>query len=148
MRGVKRRFEYQVKKSNIVYIDDYAHHPMEIRAFISSVKSLYPDKKIMAIFQPHLYTRTRDFVDGFAGSLDLADEVLLMDIYPARELPIEGISSEIILKKMKNPHKSMVANEALLQRISSSDAAVILTVGAGDIDRFVQPIKELLEKRK
>ncbi len=147
-KGVKRRFEYQVKRSDIVYIDDYAHHPMEIKAFIGSVRSLYPNKKITAIFQPHLFTRTRDFVDGFAESLDMADEVILMNIYPARELPIEGITSKIILDKMKNTNKSIVPNEQLMDKVQQLHTDVIVTVGAGDIDRFVQPIKNLLENRK
>lgn len=145
-KGIKRRFEYHIKKDDLVYIDDYAHHPMEIKAFLHSVKSLYPNKKITAIFQPHLFTRTRDFVDGFAESLDLADEVILMNIYPARELPIEGITSSIIGDRMKNPNHKFVQENELLEKVSEIDSEVILTIGAGDIDQFVQPIKKLLEK--
>ena len=147
-RGIKRRFEYHIKEDDMVYIDDYAHHPMEIKAFIGSVKSLYPHKKITAIFQPHLFTRTRDFVEGFAKSLDMANEVVLMDIYPARELPIEGITSAIIYEKMKNKQKHLVADSELLDTISKIDSEVFVTIGAGNIDQYVQPIKELLKKRK
>ena len=146
-KGVKRRFEFLIKSENIIYIDDYAHHPTEIEAFLSSVKSLYPNKKVLAIFQPHLFTRTRDFVDGFAKSLETADEIILMDIYPARELPIKGISSQIILDQIQNPNKELVADENLLKRVSESDAEVYLTIGAGDIDRFVIPLKDMLEVR-
>ncbi|MCK5704822.1 MAG: UDP-N-acetylmuramate--L-alanine ligase, partial [Cyclobacteriaceae bacterium] len=147
-KGVKRRFEYQIKTDDLVYIDDYAHHPMEIKAFLSSVQSLYPNKKITAIFQPHLFTRTRDFADGFAESLDMADQVILMNIYPARELPIEGVTSKIIFDKMKKENKIITEDSQLLNTISKTDSKVIVTIGAGDIDRFVQPIKDLLEKRK
>jgi len=147
-KGIKRRFEFHIKTDNLVYIDDYAHHPMEIKAFLKSVKSLYPTKKITAIFQPHLFTRTRDFVDGFAESLDLADEVILLNIYPARELPIAGITSKIIMDKMNNPNKSIVENNELLDKVHKVNPGIILTIGAGDIDRFVEPIKILLEKRQ
>ncbi len=147
-KGIKRRFEYHIKKDNLVYIDDYAHHPMEIKAFLNSVKSLYPNKKITAIFQPHLFTRTRDFADGFAESLDLADELILLNIYPARELPIKGITSEIISDKMKNRNHYLIENNALLDRVAEIESEIILTIGAGDIDQFVQPIKELLDKSK
>lgn len=145
-KGIKRRFEYHIKTDDLVYIDDYAHHPMEIKAFLHSVKSLYPNKKITAIFQPHLFTRTRDFVVGFAESLDLVDEVILMNIYPARELPIEGITTKIISDKMKNPNHYLVEENELLDKVAKIDSEIILTIGAGDIDQFVQPIKELLEK--
>ena len=146
-KGVKRRFEYHIKTEDLIYIDDYAHHPMEIKAFFESVRSLYPGKKMTAIFQPHLFTRTRDFVDGFAESLDLADAIILMNIYPARELPIKGVTSGMIMGKMHNPHVKIVEDSDLLNAIENIDSEVFLTVGAGDIDRFVQPIKELLEKR-
>lgn len=147
-KGVKRRFEYHIKREDLVYIDDYAHHPVEIKAFLNSVKSLYPNKKITAIFQPHLFTRTRDFVDGFAESLDLVDEIILMNIYPARELPIEGVTSEIIMDKMKNPNNCLVEKTELLDKVAKIDSEIILTIGAGDIDQYVQAIKELLEKIK
>ena len=146
-KGVKRRFEYHIKEDNLIYIDDYAHHPAEITAFIGSVKSLYPQKKITAVFQPHLFTRTRDFVNGFAKSLDMADEIIMMNIYPARELPIEGVTSKVILEKMKNPNKKLVEDKDLLDTISALNVEVILTIGAGNIDRFIQPIKEILEKK-
>jgi UDP-N-acetylmuramate--alanine ligase len=147
-KGVKRRFEYQIQRDDLVYIDDYAHHPTEIAALLQSVRELYPGKKITAVFQPHLYTRTRDFVDGFAESLDLADEVFLMNIYPARELPVEGITSQIIFRKMKNANKKLVPDNELLDVVMKSNPEVLLTIGAGDIDRFVLPIKDKLEGKK
>ncbi len=146
-KGVKRRFEYHIKNENLVYIDDYAHHPVEIKALIGSVKQMYPDKKITAIFQPHLFTRTRDFVDGFAASLELADEVILLNIYPARELPIEGISSKIIFDKINHGNKHIIADDQLLDTVTSMDFEVILTIGAGNIDRFVAPITAILKER-
>ncbi len=147
-KGVKRRFEYHIKTDTLVYIDDYAHHPTEIRAFIESVRKLYPGKRITAIFQPHLFSRTKDFVDGFASSLDLADEILLMDIYPARELPIEGVTSGIIFDKMKNRDKKIVKNSDVLNEITARNPEVLLTIGAGDIDRFVPQIKDILSKKR
>ena len=146
-RGIKRRFEYHIKEKNLVYIDDYAHHPAEINAFISSVKAIYPGKKITAIFQPHLFSRTSDFADEFALSLDAADEVILLNIYPARELPIEGVTSGIILDKMQNERKMLVEDAQLLEQVAVIQSDVFLTIGAGDIDRFVQPIKEILMRR-
>jgi UDP-N-acetylmuramate--alanine ligase len=146
-RGVKRRFEYQIQRDDLVYIDDYAHHPTEITALIRSVRKLYPDKKITAVFQPHLFSRTRDFADGFAESLDMADEVMLMNIYPARELPIEGITSEIIFDKLKTENKTLVSDRELVDAIIKTNPEVLLTVGAGDIDRFVLPIKKRLEEK-
>lgn len=146
-KGVKRRFEYLIKNDTQVFIDDYAHHPIELKAFLSSVKKLYPNKRITAIFQPHLFSRTKDFADGFAESLDLVDEVLLMNIYPARELPIEGITSKIILDKMKNTNARIVEETELLELVANMKAEILVTVGAGDIDQFVQPIKQLLEKK-
>ncbi len=146
-KGVKRRFETHIKTKNLVYIDDYAHHPSELAMCIKSVKELYPDKKITGIFQPHLYSRTRDFVDGFAESLSLLDELILLDIYPARELPIAGITSQLIADKVTIANKCVVKKEQLLTYLSSKKIEVLLTLGAGDIDVFVQPIKELLTKR-
>ncbi len=143
-RGVKRRFEYIVKSAAHTYIDDYAHHPEELRAIISSVKKLYPEKKLTVIFQPHLYTRTRDFADGFAETLDLCDDLLLLDIYPARELPIEGVTSELILGKMKLWNKRKCGKQEALQIIENEKPALLLTVGAGDIDQLVQPLKKIL----
>ena len=142
-RGVKRRFEYQVESDNKVYIDDYAHHPAEIEAFLKSVKALYPDKHVTAIFQPHLFTRTRDFADDFAKSLSIADRLLLLEIYPARELPIEGVTSQMLLDKISITDKSIVSKQELLQLLLTLDTEVIVTIGAGDIDTLVQPIKNL-----
>jgi UDP-N-acetylmuramate--alanine ligase len=146
-QGVKRRFDYRVKKPTIVYIDDYAHHPEELKAAIGAAKQLYPDKKVTGIFQPHLFTRTRDFADGFAESLDLLDECILLDIYPARELPIEGVTSQMLLDKMRSKQKHLVKKENLLEFLEKRPLEVLLTMGAGDIDKFVQPIEEMLKKR-
>lgn len=146
-RGVKRRFEFIVRGPGITYIDDYAHHPTEIEAFFKGVKALYPDKKFTAIFQPHLFSRTRDFMEDFGQSLSIADEVLLLDIYPARELPIPGITSKELLKKIRHENKKVVGKEDLLETVSQLETDVLATVGAGDIDQFVLPIKELLEKK-
>lgn len=145
-RGVKRRFEYIVRKDGLVYIDDYAHHPEELRALISGAKGLFPGKKCTVIFQPHLFTRTRDFVDGFAASLDLADEVYLLPIYPARELPIQGVTSRMIADRMTKGKAVLVDKTTLLQEIKNSKVELIITAGAGDIDALVQPIREILEK--
>jgi UDP-N-acetylmuramate--alanine ligase len=144
--GVKRRFDYKVKTDQLVYIDDYAHHPEELRACISSVRELYPGKKITGIFQPHLYSRTRDFADGFAKSLSMLDALILLDIYPARELPIEGITSEVILEKVTIRDKMICAEEDVLEALSKRKIEVLLTLGAGDIDQLVSPIKNQLEK--
>jgi len=147
-RGVKRRFEYQIKNSDTIYIDDYAHHPEELKAIISSVKQMYQNKKLTVIFQPHLFSRTRDFVNGFAESLSLADDVLLLDIYPARELPMEGISSKIIFDKMTIEHKLLCSKNEVIEMISKKNPEVLLTLGAGDIDQLVEPLKQLLNKAK
>jgi UDP-N-acetylmuramate--alanine ligase len=141
-KGVKRRFEYIVKKKEQVMIDDYAHHPEELRALITGAKALFSDKKCTVVFQPHLYTRTRDFAEGFGETLDLADEVILLPIYPARELPIEGVTSELILSKMKNVNKSVKSKEELLDWVKHNKRALLITAGAGDIDALVQRIKE------
>jgi UDP-N-acetylmuramate--alanine ligase len=145
-RGVKRRFEYIIRTTDLVFIDDYAHHPEELRALITGAKSLFSDKSCTVIFQPHLYTRTRDLADGFAEVLDLADEVILLPIYPARELPIEGVSSEMILHKMKNENKQVLDKEQVKEWIKKEfdRKGVLVTAGAGDIDLLVEPIKELL----
>ena len=144
-KGVKRRFEYIVKNDKHIYIDDYAHHPEELKACIRSIKRLYPDKKLTAIFQPHLYTRTRDFADGFAEALDLADELIMLDIYPARELPIEGVSAEMILERMKMWNKRKCGKQEAVEIIKNEKPELLLTVGAGDIDQLVQPLKHALE---
>ena len=153
-KGVKRRFEYIIKNERIVFIDDYAHHPEELRALILGAKTLFRQKKCTIIFEPHLYTRTRDLANGFAEVLDLADEVILLPIYPARELPIEGVSSEMILERMKNENKKVVSKNDLLTwikndyvtNINTEFGQVLITAGAGDIDMMVEPIKEILEK--
>jgi UDP-N-acetylmuramate--alanine ligase len=144
-KGVKRRFEYIVKNEGHIYIDDYAHHPEELRAAISSVKRLYPGKKLTTIFQPHLYTRTRDFADGFAEVLDMSDELLLLDIYPARELPIEGVDADMILNRMKLDNKRKCGKQECLDIVKNEKPELLLTVGAGDIDQLVQPLKSILD---
>ena len=146
-RGVKRRFEFIIKRDNLVYIDDYAHHPAEIEAFLKSLKAMYNGKKLTVVFQPHLFTRTRDFAEGFASSLSLADEVLLMDIYPAREEPIPGVTSDIIFRNITSPVKISCTKKDVLSKLEALDVEVIATVGAGDIDTFVRPVKEMLSKK-
>jgi UDP-N-acetylmuramate--alanine ligase len=141
-KGVKRRFTYQIKTDDFVYIDDYAHHPEEINAVHQAVREMYPNKKVLAIFQPHLFSRTRDFIDGFAKSLSQFDEVLLLDIYPARELPMEGITSAWLLSKMTNENKQLISKADLLQKIHESHAQIVLTIGAGDIGEEVKHIKK------
>lgn len=147
-KGIKRRFEYVVKQPDLVYIDDYAHHPEELRSLVKSARTLFPGRKIVLAFQPHLYTRTRDFADGFAGALDVADEVLLLDIYPAREQPIEGVSSEMIKEKMGNPNVTILSKDGLIDYVRAAPVEVFITAGAGDIDQLVEPIKTVLETRK
>lgn len=142
--GVRRRFDIQIRKDNLVYIDDYAHHPEELRACISSARELYPGKKITGIFQPHLFSRTRDFADGFAESLSLLDDVLLLDIYPARELPIPGVDASIILNKMTVASKVLCRKEEVLKILTGRKFDVLLTLGAGDIDQLVEPIRNYL----
>ncbi|MBN9379810.1 MAG: UDP-N-acetylmuramate--L-alanine ligase [Chitinophagaceae bacterium] len=146
-RGVKRRFEYILRKDGLIFIDDYAHHPEELRALISGARELYPDMKCTVIFQPHLFTRTRDFADGFAESLDLADEVLLLPIYPARELPIEGVTSQLIADKMKTGKVEVVDKKELLDVIRNNVSGLVITAGAGDIDALIDPIREILDKK-
>jgi UDP-N-acetylmuramate--alanine ligase len=144
-KGVKRRFEYIVKTNKHIYIDDYAHHPEELRAAITSIKRLYPDKKLTTIFQPHLYTRTRDFADGFAEVLDMSDELIMLDIYPARELPIEGVDADMILNRMKLPDKRKCGKQETVDLVRTRKPELLLTVGAGDIDGLVAPLKNALE---
>ncbi len=145
--GVKRRFEYIYKNSQMVYVDDYAHHPTELEALLKAVRMVFPGKKVATIFQPHLFTRTRDFMHEFAQSLALTDELLLMDIYPARELPIEGITSEALLAMIPSKNKQVVRKENVLSELEKLNFDVVVTAGAGDIDRFIQPIKLLFEKK-
>ena len=143
-KGVKRRFTYQIKTDNLVFIDDYAHHPEEINAVHQAVREMYPNKKVLAIFQPHLFSRTRDFADDFAKSLSQFDDILVLDIYPARELPISGINSEWLLTKIKNNNKKLIQKSELISSIKQSNAQVILTIGAGDIGEEVKHIKQAL----
>lgn len=145
--GVKRRFEFIIKREDLVYVDDYAHHPTEITAFLSSLRAMYPGKKITAVFQPHLYSRTRDFADGFSESLSIADEVLLMDLYPAREEPIPGVSSDMLFDAITSSVKVRCTKKDVVQKLEDMDIEVIATIGAGDIDTCVEPIKKLLEDK-
>jgi len=145
--GVKRRFEFIVKGKHVMYVDDYAHHPTEIDAFLRSMKSMYPQRKLTAVFQPHLFTRTRDFAEGFSKSLSLADEVLLMDIYPARELPIPGVDSDMLFKDITSPVKIRCNKSDLMQKLENIKIEVLVTIGAGDIDTFIDPIKTMLLKK-
>lgn len=144
-RGVVRRFDFHINTDKIVYVDDYAHHPEELKAFISSIREIFPTKKITGIFQPHLYTRTRDFADEFAESLDLLDELILLDIYPAREEPIEGVNSEMILNKIKLKNKEACSLESLIKVLRNKQIEVLLTMGAGNIDKKIKEIKQLFE---
>lgn len=145
--GVKRRFEYIIRTDKVLYIDDYAHHPKEIKALIESVRLMYPKRKIKGIFQPHLFSRTKDFLDDFAAELSKLDEVLLMPIYPARELPIPGITSDVLLEKITNSNKRLVSPAEAIESISVENSDVLLTIGAGDIDRIVDGIKDKLNKK-
>lgn len=144
-RGVKRRFEYIIKNDATVMIDDYAHHPEELRALITGTKKLFVGKKCTVVFQPHLFSRTKDHADSFAEVLDMADEVILLPIYPARELPMEGVNSEMILQRMKNKNSMLLSKEALLIEMKNRKPELLVTSGAGDIDVLVEPIKKILE---
>lgn len=146
-KGVKRRFEFIYRGAETVYIDDYAHHPAELEATISAVKMLFPGKKVTGVFQPHLYSRTRDFANAFARALSALDVPVLLDIYPARELPIKGITSQTILGKMDNKSAILLKNSDLLPYIHQNKPEILLTLGAGDIDKFVKPIKRILNKK-
>jgi UDP-N-acetylmuramate--alanine ligase len=143
-KGVKRRFEYIIKIPQRIFIDDYAHHPEELKAILNSVRQMYPNHKLVVAFQPHLYSRTRDFADGFAASLSLADQLYLLDIYPARELPIEGVSSAMLLKSITCKEKELCSKEDLILKVGKSRPALFLTLGAGDIDALVEPLKLVL----
>lgn len=147
-KGVKRRFETIYADGHLVYIDDYAHHPAEIEATLTAARELYPDRKVTVVFQPHLFSRTRDFMDDFAQSLSIADEVILLPIYPAREVPIEGVTSEALLGRLTLSDKSVVEKEALMEKIEMLDTDVLITMGAGDIDRFVEPIRSIVSHEK
>ncbi len=145
--GVKRRFDIHLNTPKLSYIDDYAHHPNEIAAAISSMRNIFPNRKLTAVFQPHLYTRTRDFADEFAKALSKVDELILLDIYPAREEPILGVTSEIIFDKVRGPKKTLLKKEELMDYLKDDEIDALITFGAGNIDRFVGPITELLKGR-
>jgi UDP-N-acetylmuramate--alanine ligase len=146
-KGVRRRFSYQIKKPGLVYIDDYAHHPTEINAVHQAISELYPGEKVLAVFQPHLFSRTQDFADGFAKSLSAFENIVLLDIYPAREQPMEGITSQWLLDMMENPNKKLVSKADLLPFLKLTDATVIVTIGAGDIGEMVPEIKKILDEK-
>jgi len=145
--GVKRRFEFVLRNDKIMFVDDYAHHPTEIEAFLRSLKSMYPRKKLTVIFQPHLFTRTRDFAQGFSESLSIADELFLMDIYPARELPIPGVDSDMVFMNVTSKVKHRCNKSDLMQKLETTDLELVATIGAGDIDTFVEPIKKMLKQK-
>jgi UDP-N-acetylmuramate--alanine ligase len=145
-RGVQRRFDLHCKRPGFVYMDDYAHHPEELKACIGAIKEVYPDKKITGVFQPHLFSRTRDFADAFARSLELLDEIILLDIYPARETPIEGIDSAMLLNKIRSKNKTLCTKENLVEELIVRKPEVLLTLGAGDIDQMVSPVIKAFEK--
>jgi UDP-N-acetylmuramate--alanine ligase len=145
-KGIKRRFEYVIKKEGIVFIDDYAHHPAELNAAITTVRKLYPEKKITGVFQPHLYSRTKDFSGEFAKALDQLDEAILLNIYPARELPIEGVNSKLIVDQMESVKRILIDKRDLIEEIKNRKIEVLITLGAGDIDTEIEKIREVLEK--
>ena len=145
--GVKRRLEVHVNTPKLSYVDDYAHHPAELSRAITSLRNIFPGRKITAIFQPHLFTRTRDFAAEFAASLSLVDKLILLDIYPAREEPIPGVTSEIIFKDVTAPEKVLIKKEQLMDYLSEEPLDVLVTFGAGNVDRFIEPITEMLNKR-
>jgi UDP-N-acetylmuramate--alanine ligase len=148
-KGIRRRFEKVFENEKVTFIDDYAHHPEEIRVFLESVREIYPKRKITAIFQPHLFTRTRDLAEGFAKALSIADEVILLDIYPARELPLEGVTSELIFEKLTCPQKHSVTKEQLIQTVQKlTNLEVLVTIGAGDIDKYLEGIKKVISKEQ
>lgn len=145
-KGIKRRFSYQIKTENKVYIDDYAHHPTEINAVHQAVRELYPNQKVLAVFQPHLFSRTHDFAEDFATSLAAFDEIILLDIYPARELPMEGVNSAWLLQMIQNESKKLISKPELIPAILQSDASIIVTIGAGDIGELVVSIKDAINE--
>jgi UDP-N-acetylmuramate--alanine ligase len=144
-RGVKRRFDIRINLTDIVYIDDYAHHPVEIKAFIDSIKTQYPGKRITGVFQPHLFSRTRDHADAFAEVLDLLENVIVMPVYPAREEPIAGVGSEIIIRKMKSKNVQILTADRVVDAVRYEETDILLTIGAGDIDRLVRPFEEKIK---
>lgn len=146
-KGVQRRFDIRVRDGKHIYVDDYAHHPEEIKAALTTARKVFPDKDLTVVFQPHLFTRTRDFMDGFAESLSIADRVILLDIYPARELPIDGVTSAALLAKITSPKKMLSSKENLVSVVKDIDPELIMTMGAGDVDRFVPVFEELFTKK-
>lgn len=146
-KGVQRRFDIRVRDGKHIYVDDYAHHPEEIKAALTTARKVFPDKELTVVFQPHLFTRTRDFMDGFAESLSIADRVILLDIYPARELPIDGVTSAALLAKITSPKKMLSSKENLVSVMKDIDPELIMTMGAGDVDRFVPVFEELFTKK-
>lgn len=147
-KGIRRRFDIRYRGAKSVYIDDYAHHPTELRAAIGAARQLFPGRKITGIFQPHLYSRTRDFADGFAEALDALDETILLDIYPAREEPIPGVTADMVFEKMKNKHRVRAAKSDVLNLLAERETEILLTLGAGNIDTLVQPISNFLEEKE
>lgn len=145
-KGVKRRFDFQTESGATIYIDDYAHHPEELRSIITAVKALYPTRELTVVFQPHLYTRTRDFAPQFAEVLAMADRIILLDIYPARELPIPGVTSQFLLDLIKTEHKLLLSKTELISYIQNQQPSLLLTLGAGDIDKLVPEIKKVINK--
>ena len=145
--GVRRRLDVHLNTPHLSYIDDYAHHPKELASAISSMRGIFPGRKLTAIFQPHLFTRTRDFAEDFAAALSKVDKLILLDIYPAREEPIPGVTSELIFDKVTAPEKVLLRKEELMDYLSNEPIDVLATFGAGNIDRFIAPITELLEER-
>lgn len=146
-QGVKRRLDLHLNTEKLSYIDDYAHHPQELASAISSMRDIFPGRKLTAVFQPHLFTRTRDFADGFAQSLSMVDKLILLDIYPAREEPIPGVTSDIIFDKVTAPEKVLIKKEELMDYLEKEELDVLITFGAGNVDRYIGPITEMLKKR-
>ena len=144
--GVKRRFDIRVKNEKYCYIDDYAHHPEEIKSCLSAIKASFPTKRVTLVFQPHLFTRTRDFMEDFANVLAMADDLILLDIYPAREQPIEGVTSQALLDKINLKNKRLCPKEVLLDTIAASKPELLVTMGAGNIDRFVEPLQNMISQ--
>ena len=146
-KGVSRRMDIHVNVPGLAYIDDYAHHPEELASAIRSIRDIFPGRKLTAVFQPHLYTRTRDFADDFARALSAVDKLILLDIYPAREEPIPGVTSAIIYDKVTAPEKMLIRKEELMEVLEKEKLDVLVTFGAGNIDRYIGPITQMLEKR-
>ncbi|WP_372945832.1 glutamate ligase domain-containing protein, partial [Muriicola sp.] len=144
-KGVQRRFSYKIRQDDLIFIDDYAHHPTEIDAVLDAIREMHPGKKILAVFQPHLFSRTRDFMEDFANSLSGFDSILLLDIYPAREKPIPGITSQVLLEQIANPDKKLVSKQDLAQEIKARNPEILVTLGAGDIGLEADSLKREFE---